>query len=160
MKRALPALTLASIIIFAATTEALAERGPCCRRGPRCQSGYSAQMDQPPRMYDAATVQTIQGEVLSVDQVASRGRRGAGVHLTVKTESGTLPVHLGPKWYLRDQALVLKPGDRISVTGSKVDFKGEPAVIAKEVTRDGSALSLRDDTGRPVWAGSKRRRVD
>jgi hypothetical protein len=49
------------------------------------------------RNYDSKTVETIEGKVLSVDKVPSKGR-SYGVHLTVQTDKETIPVHLGPGW--------------------------------------------------------------
>lgn len=173
MKRLHLALTLSSLLIAAAVIAAPADHWNCCRRGPRCANHAEqswrgprhGRCEQPirhnaQRIYDAATVETIQGEVVAVERVAGRGRRGSGVHLEVKTASGTLPVHLGPEWFLKDQPLQVKTGDRVSVTGSKVDFRGESAVIATEVARDGDVLKLRNAEGDPVWAGPHRRRVD
>lgn len=126
------------------------------------------------RMYNPQTVQTITGEVVSVDKFApmmgmSHGRMGApggamgmrggamgmpsGIHLMVKTATETVSVHLGPSWFLEKQEVQIKPGDQVKVTGSRITFDGKPAIIASEVSKGGRVLKLRDANGAPVWSG-------
>lgn len=109
------------------------------------------------RMYDPKTVETVAGEVVSVDRVAW-GRRGQGVHLTLNTGPETLSVHLGPSWFIDQQAVKIATKDRIEVTGSRVDFQGKKVIIAAEVKKGGQVLKLRDAQGIPVWAGQGRGR--
>ncbi len=108
------------------------------------------------RMYDPNTVETVNGAVVSVDKFTGRGR-SYGLHLVLKTEKETIPVHLGPGWYVEKQGLTLASGDQVQVTGSRVAFQGQPAIIAQEVRKGGQVLTLRDASGTPVWAGQRRR---
>jgi hypothetical protein len=108
------------------------------------------------RRYDPKTVETVSGEVLGLETLPGRHGMG-GVHANLKTDKGeTIPVHLGPAWYLDKQSVSLKQGDKVTVRGSRVTFDGKPAIIAAEVTRQGQTLRLRDDNGIPVWAGWRR----
>lgn len=50
-------------------------------------------------MYDPKTVETVSGEVVSVDKITDRGK-GYGVSLTLKTGNETILVYLGPGWFL------------------------------------------------------------
>jgi hypothetical protein len=109
------------------------------------------------RMYDPKTVETISGEVVSVDRFTPMKGMGQGVHMTVKTATETVPVHLGPSWYLENQDVKLAPKDTVEVTGSRITFQGKPALIAAEVRKGDEVLKLRDDSGYPVWAGWRRR---
>jgi len=92
---------------------------------------------------------------------SSRSRRSTpvrgmsrGVHLVLKTDKGeTIPVHLGPEWYIDKQEITFKPGDKVQIRGSRITFEDKPAIIAAEVTKDGRTLQLRDSNGVPVWAG-------
>lgn len=112
------------------------------------------------RMYDPKTVETVSGEVRSVEQIQGRGRGrgggGHGVHLILKTDKEEIAVHLGPSWYIDKQGLKLAAGDRIEVRGSRVTFEGKPAIIAAEVKKGGQSLQLRDDNGLPLWRGRGR----
>lgn len=149
MKRIWAGLTILIAIALVAST-AYAGRG----RGPGDGTGrHARQMD---RIYDANTVETIQGEVTAVDTRTGSHGGYQGIHLMLKTESETVPVHLGPEWYMKDQPLQVKVGDQITVKGSRVTYEEKPAVIAAEVTRGSEILKLRASDGRPNWAGQAR----
>lgn len=109
------------------------------------------------RMYDPATVETIRGEVVSVDRFSPMKGVGQGVHMTIKTATETLSVHLGPAWYLENQDVKLEPKQTVEVKGSRIVFRDKPAIIAAEVHKGDEVLKLRDDSGYPVWAGWRRR---
>jgi hypothetical protein len=117
--------------------------------------GISSAMAQ--RNYDPKTVETIEGNVLSVDKTSSGEQRGRGIHLAVKTEKETISVHLGPAWYLEKQTLQIKANDVVSVTGSRVTVDGKPSIIAAQVKKGDEILKLRDENGIPAWRGAGRR---
>jgi hypothetical protein len=81
------------------------------------------------------------------------------MQLLVKTGNQTISVHLGPSWYLDRQDFSIKNGDEIEVTGSRIDFSGNPAIIAAEVRQGGKVLKLRDNNGIPVWRGQNQRGI-
>jgi hypothetical protein len=143
----------AGIAILFAATGSLAQRGPGMMwRG----SGGWGPGSQYNRMYDPKTVETITGEVTSVDSITpGKGMRG-GVHMNVKTEKETISVHLGPSWFIENQDVKIEPKDKVEVKGAKITFAGKPTVIAAEVKKGDDVLKLRDDRGFPVWAGWKR----
>jgi rhodanese-related sulfurtransferase len=109
------------------------------------------------RIYDPKTVETFSGQVVQVDRITPMKGMGQGIHMTVKTDQGTMSVHLGPAWYIENQDVKLEPKDTVEVRGSKVTFGGRPVIIAAEVKKGDSVLKLRDDTGMPVWSGWSRR---
>jgi len=108
------------------------------------------------RMYNPATVESVSGEVISVTQATPRKGMGAGVHLQLKTDKETIPVHLGPAWYIDRLDDRIAKGDRIEVKGSRVTVAGKQVIIAAEVKKGDAVLKLRDDSGIPVWAGWRR----
>jgi hypothetical protein len=108
------------------------------------------------RMYDPKTVETVSGEVMSVQQMTPMKGMGPGVHLTLKTDKETVDVHLGPAWYVERQDTKIAAGDKIEVKGSRVTFDGKPAIIAAEVRKGDEVLVLRDANGIPMWAGWRR----
>lgn len=107
------------------------------------------------RMYNPATAETVSGTVASVSQPPSKGE-SSGLHFTLKTDKETIPVHLGPAWYMDKQEVKPAAGDKVEVTGSRVTFEGKPAIIAGQVKKDGKVLNLRDANGVPAWAGQGR----
>ncbi|MEW6614304.1 MAG: DNA-binding protein [Thermodesulfobacteriota bacterium] len=109
------------------------------------------------RMYDSKSVETITGEVLSIDKITPMKRMSYGIHLIVKTDKETISVHLGPGWYIENQDIKINPKDKVDVKGSRITFKGKPAIIAAEVKKGDETLKLRDENGFPVWSGWRRR---
>ncbi|HHY87052.1 MAG TPA: DNA-binding protein [Verrucomicrobia bacterium] len=142
-----------SVIVGAlAVAQAQAQGGPRGRGG----AGWGAG-GQYGRMYDPKTVQTVTGEVVSVETFTPTNGMSSGVHLQLKTDAETISVHLGPNWYLDNQDVQIEAKDKIEVTGSKITFQGKPAIIAAQVKRGNEVLALRDENGFPRWAGWRRR---
>src|SRR5574340_806314 len=108
----------------------------------------------PGRMYDPGKAETVKGQVEAVEQISGRGGRGQGIGLKLKTDSGTLVVHLGPKWYVEQQGEVkIAAGDSVEIKGVTEQRRGQDVFIAGEVKRCDDVLKLRDENGVPVWAG-------
>jgi hypothetical protein len=109
------------------------------------------------RLYDAKTVETVKGEVVSVQTFTPGKSMGYGVHLQLKTGKETLSVHLGPSWYIENQDTRIEAKDVVEVKASRVTFEDKPALIAAEVKKGDETLHLRDEYGYPAWAGWRRR---
>jgi hypothetical protein len=107
------------------------------------------------RIYDISTVETVVGQIRSIDKIYPSNNSSYGTHMSIFTPTGDITVHLGPGWYIDSQILQLKENDNVIVTGSKVTYEGNIVIIAKEVTKDGEVLNLRDDIGYPLWAGQR-----
>lgn len=109
------------------------------------------------RVYEPKTVETVSGEVVSVDKITPIKGMSYGVHLTLKTDKETISVHLGPGWYIENQDVRIEPKDKVEIKGSRITFAGKPAIIAAEVKRGDQILKLREENGFPVWAGWRKR---
>jgi hypothetical protein len=105
------------------------------------------------KMYNPRTVETIKGTVEAVNRIRPAKGMSYGIHVMVKTDKGSVDVHLGPQWYIENQDVKIEPGDDVEVRGSRVIYQNAPTLIAAQVTKGGSVLVLRDDAGAPVWAG-------
>jgi hypothetical protein len=81
-----------------------------------------------------------------------------GIHVQLKTDSGTFDVHVGPAFYLRNKEFEILKGDVLDVTGSKVKIEEKDAILARTITKNGKTLELRDKTGMPLWQGMRRNR--
>ncbi len=105
--------------------------------------------------YDPKTVETIQGEVTQVQQMPGMA---AGVHLQVKTAKETVMVVVGPASYLEQQKMKLTVGDKVEITGSRVQHPQIALLIAGELKKGDQVVKLRDEQGRPLWPrqGQKR----
>lgn len=108
-------------------------------------------------MYNPQTVETIRGEVVSVDKITPMKGMYYGVHAVLRTDKETIFVHLGPGWYIENQDVKIEPKDKIEVKGSRITFEGKPAIIAAEVKKGDEVLMLRDASSLPTWSGWRHR---
>jgi len=141
-----------SILVLVFATESFAQREMMWRG-----SGSWGMGTPYGKMYNPKTVETISGEVVSVDKIIPMMGMSYGVHMTVKTDKETVSVHLGPAWYIENQDIKIEPKDKIEVKGSRITFQGKPAIIAAEVKKGDEILKLRDENGFPYWSGWRRR---
>lgn len=112
----------------------------------------------PTRMYNPATEVTLKGSVEAVNQVT--GPRGwGGTHLSLKTDKETIDVHVGPSWFLAQHKMSFAKGDQVEVTGSRVKFGGQDALIAREIKKGSETFTLRDVRGIPAWSGGRRQPI-
>ena len=77
---------------------------------------------------------------------------GQGVpFLTVKSEKGAVRVILGSMRYLMERGFNPKAGAEVQVKGFKVG--DEVYASSVSLPRENKTIELRDDSGRPLWAG-------
>jgi len=108
--------------------------------------------------YNPATVETITGEVVGIEQTVPMKRMNQGLALAVKTQKETVTVHLGPTWYLERLDEKIVKGDKVEIKGARTTLAGKPIILAAEVKKGDKVLILRDAAGVPVWAGWGMRR--
>jgi len=105
--------------------------------------------------YDPKTEVTMSGTVDRVTQES--GQRGwHGTHLFLKTNTGTIEVHVGPTDYIASQQFSFATGDVVEVTGSKIKTQDQEALIAREIKKAGKTLVLRNAQGIPKWSKGRR----
>ncbi len=143
MKKIVMIVTIIGILFFFMAISGWAQPGMGAGGGSRVHYGT---------MWDSKTVETLGGEVVAIDKyVPGRGGTSYGVRLSLKTEKGTIPVVLGPVWYIEEQRIKFAANDKIEVKGSKMSIQGQPTFIAQEVKKGDMVLKLRDDQGAPLW---------
>ncbi|WP_041532244.1 hypothetical protein [Pelobacter propionicus] len=141
-------VAMAGVVVFLTGTMAMAQ-GMGGSGGWGMRGSYQ-------RMYNQATVESVSGQVVSVDTMMPMKGMGSGIHLTLKTDKETIPVHLGPSWFIERLDSKIEKGDRIEVKGSRVTMMGNATIIAAEVKKGTNLLLLRDKNGVPVWSGWRR----
>ena len=109
-----------------------------------------AQPRQGSRLYDPSKEVTVSGTIEDVQQIP-HGRM-TGIHVLLKTASEKVDVRLGPSFFICNQGFSFAKGDEVEVLGAKAKVGGSDVVIAREVTKGGKKLTLRDASGRPLWA--------
>jgi len=106
------------------------------------------------RLFNASTIEELNGSVVSIEKITPEQGMSTGIHLLVKTKKNeTISVHLGPAWYLDNQDILFVTGDVIKVKGSRITYQNAPAIIAMTVDKGGQVLMLRDKKGNPNWNG-------
>ena len=97
--------------------------------------------------YDASTETSVSG---TLARPPARGRMG--LYLSVQEAGGEMvDVRLAPRRYLADCGVSLQQGDELEVTGSRVTVGGSPLLIAREITKQGRTIEVRDRAGKPRW---------
>jgi hypothetical protein len=103
-----------------------------------------------PPAYDPATEVTVRGVVTEVRDFSCPITATLGRHVEVRLADGSiLEVHLAPAKFMNDFKINVTPGP-ITVVGSKVTFRGAPAVIARSFAQKNN-YELRNENGRPYW---------
>lgn len=110
--------------------------------------------------YDPSTETRLSGQVSAVENVMPpdrAGRRGmGGLHLTLKTSTESVVVHLGPAAFSKEKNFVVAVGDDLEILGSRVELGDESVLLAREIKKGERTLTLRDASGRPLWSGGRR----
>jgi len=121
-------------------------------------TGAAAQMGRPMAMgYDKTKEVTVTGTVEAV--TPQQGMRGmGGTHLTLVVGAEKLDVHVGPTPWLADKKYEFAVGDQLTIVGSRQMIDKVDSLIAREIDKGGTKMSLRDENGRPLWAGGMRGR--
>jgi hypothetical protein len=114
----------------------------------RGQGGYGRNSTAAERQYPNYTVAPADWKVVTGTVIETPA---AGVDLVIETASGEeLTVGMGPG-YLADQGFALQAGEQVQVNGYWEDGEFKAAQLTR--LRDGELLTLRDQVGRPAWAG-------
>ena len=108
------------------------------------------------RLFNVNEIVTVEGKVEAIERATPvwGPMKGPsyGLHLRVRTDKGIRAIHIGPGWYMDKHKIAFHTKEKVKVTGSQVVFEGEDLIIAQEVVRDGNVLTIRDETGCPMWA--------
>ncbi|MFZ0312491.1 MAG: hypothetical protein WAL85_07265 [Candidatus Korobacteraceae bacterium] len=100
--------------------------------------------------YDVANEVKIKGVVEDIREIPGNFE---GTALVVKTDTGTILVHLAPASFLKEIDASFTKGDQVEVLGAKAPNAPEEEILAREITVGTNTVTLRDDKGIPVWAG-------
>ena len=104
--------------------------------------------------YDVNTETTVTGTVEAVQMHPGQGGN-MGTHLLLKTKDSKLDVHVGPSAYIEKNGFAFAEGDTVEVTGSLL--KTKDGILARSIKKGGKALVLRNESGKPLWAGGPKR---
>jgi hypothetical protein len=101
--------------------------------------------------YDRSTELTLDGTVLYVGE----GSLGLYVIMIHRVEPDgpvdQITVQLAPTHFLANGGIAVSTGDRVKVVGCRVNWNGAEMILAREVTKKGRTVALRDRGGVPRW---------
>lgn len=129
--------------------------GMAGQQAGRGMRGTAGRASPGARVYQPETEATLEGTVAAVQELG--WGPWTGTHVQLDSTDGTVWVHLGPSQFLSSQKLQLKKGNRLTVTGSRVEMDGQDVIIARQVQSGGTSVTLRNEQGVPVWSGGGRR---
>jgi hypothetical protein len=101
--------------------------------------------------YVPTSEQTMRGWVVETRDFQCPVTGAVGSHITVKSETGSIEVHLAPASFMKQYEINIRKGDNVTVVGSKIMFEGKGALIAKSVAIGNETYNFRDQSGRPLW---------
>lgn len=108
------------------------------------------------KKFKSGQTQTISGTVQGLDHSRPMANMSEAVILNVRTTEGqTIPVHLGPAWFIDNQSIQFNNGDQVTVSGVRCDIDGKQVVLATEVRSNNTQLTLREQDGHPRWDATK-----
>jgi hypothetical protein len=103
--------------------------------------------------------ESVESEEIKGKDIASKGfltdlsgtLKYEGGEWYLVSDEGSFQIHLGPKSYLDSINFKLTEGDQAEIKG----FVLEDHIAPCKITTAGKSIELRDENGRPAWAGSK-----
>jgi hypothetical protein len=101
--------------------------------------------------YDEASQQTVRGWVVESKDFQCPVSGTLGSHITLKTETGSLEVHLAPVSFMKQYDISFRKDENVTVVGAKINFEGKTALVAKSITIGRETFNFRDAKGRPLW---------
>jgi hypothetical protein len=102
--------------------------------------------------YDIASEVKVKGVIEDIRE-APGGI--SGTQLSVKTDTKTILVYVGPGDFLREIEVSFNKGDQINVIGAKAPNATDDEILAREITVGSNTFTLRDGKGVPIWTGWK-----
>lgn len=99
--------------------------------------------------YDLTTETKLKGTIEEVKVIPGPSE---GIHLMLKSGTETSFIHVAPETFLKEMDVSFDKGDTVEVLGSKIKVDGQDEVLAREITKNGNQLTLRDKKGMPIWS--------
>lgn len=104
--------------------------------------------------YDVNTVTMVRGSIIALQFGTNRHN----LMLEIESDGTRMIIVLGPQRYWANHGVPVKEGDEVVARGSRAQGRdGVFYLLAQEITlpQQGVAVILRDEFGRPKWAGGQ-----
>jgi hypothetical protein len=110
-------------------------------------AGAQQKFPEKSQAYNLSRETSLQGTVVEYQSSSSVGPSGA--HVTVRTDSGTVDVHLGNARLLAASHISLVPGDRIRIIGENLMSSEGTQFLARILVKGNQQVTLRSIRGIP-----------
>jgi len=103
-------------------------------------------------IYNLSTVQTVSGRIERV--WTAELTAGMEAHRLVSlrlSDDSLVTVALAPSSFVDRSGIPLRIGDLVVATGSLVELRGEPILLASTFHEGDRTFALRDSLGNPIW---------
>ncbi|MEQ1883966.1 MAG: hypothetical protein ABL967_02825 [Bryobacteraceae bacterium] len=100
--------------------------------------------------YNPSTVTSVSGVIAAISDISS-GQGMDGMHVTLRTKTGTVEVYLAPRDFLNFLRVNIAVGDELDVIGSQVSSGAGSTILARVVSDGRTSIELRDALGAEVW---------
>lgn len=107
------------------------------------------------RQFDTNSLVNLRGWVLRVESFRPGGGASPGQRAIIQSGADKVTVHLGPRWYMERQELILQPKDPVAIEGSRIPMGDSSVVIARAISVGERSLVLRDAMGSPAWSADQ-----
>jgi len=114
-------------------------------------SSIQPRREKVPPVYSAAAETTLSGVVAETREFFCPISDDQEMHLLLRTSQGDTLIHVAPSRFLRAQQFHINADDPISVVGTRLNYQGQDAMLAREITHGNEVLIVRDHQGRPLW---------
>lgn len=92
-----------------------------------------------------------EGQVGSLEPITIEKGMSPGVLLKLKYGQVVAEIILGPEWYFDQQDEILKPGDKLIVSGFEGFYQGKRLHLAERLAKGNRALQLIHHDGSMAW---------
>jgi hypothetical protein len=104
-----------------------------------------------PAAYDPASETNYAGVISQVvASTTADGTVGVDLELLIARDK-SVKVHLGPAMFIGSNDFYFLADEQVMVTGAFVSHGGQVSLWARQVTKKGKTLTLRNPSGAPVW---------
>ena len=92
---------------------------------------------------------TLRGEVLYV--ATHPAHELGGQFVIMKDGLNEIQIELAPVAFLADHGLQIEVRDSITIVGTREVVNNSELIVAREVTKGGKTVKVRDANGAPLW---------
>jgi len=89
---------------------------------------------------------TLRGEALYVST-----HQNGEQFVIMKDGMNEIQIELAPAAFLAERGIAISSGDSITIIGARQVVNNSEVVIAREVTKSGKTIKVRDASGTPLW---------